>query len=143
MSASDSEFCAIVAGTEPARIVHRDDDTVAFFPLKPAVLGHTLVIPTTHVPDIYELTPSISGRLMATVQAGALALRAALEPEGLNVINSNGRAASQTVFHLHVHLVPRWQDDHIGNIWPPSEAWSETVKDEVADLVRGAWVGFE
>ncbi len=143
MSDDGCEFCAIVAGAVPARIVHRDEHTVAFFPLKPAVLGHTLVIPATHVPDIYELTPEISGPLMATVQAGARALREALQPEGLNVINSNGRAATQTVFHLHVHLVPRWQGDHIGSIWPPSEPWSETVKDEVADLVRAVWDGFD
>lgn len=143
MSDHSCEFCAIVDGSASARIVHRDEDTVAFFPLNPAALGHTLVIPTMHVRDIYDLAPEIAGPLMATVQAGALALREALRPEGLNVINSNGRAATQTVFHLHLHLVPRWQGDHIGNIWPPGEPWSETVKDEIADLVRGAWDGAE
>ena len=137
----DCDFCAIVAGDASARIVHRDADTLAFFPLKPAVLGHTLVIPTTHVPDLYELPPELAGPLLATLHRGALALRAALTPEGLNLINSNGRVATQTVFHLHFHLVPRWSNDHIGNIWPPSEPWPDTEKDEVADLVRGAWEG--
>ena len=66
------------------------------------------------------------------------AIQEALTPEGMNLISSAGEAASQTVFHLHLHVVPRWHGDHIGNIWPPSEPWSETVKDDVADAIRRA-----
>lgn len=75
--------------------------------------------------------------MVATVQVGK-AIREALSPDGMNVINSVGEAAQQTVYHVHFHLVPRWHGDHIGNIWPPSEPWSEAVKDEVADRIRAA-----
>jgi histidine triad (HIT) family protein len=62
----------------------------------------------------------------------------ALDPEGLNIIQSNGRAASQTVFHLHVHIVPRWEDDAVGRIWPPETSYSEEQKDEAWDRLRAA-----
>jgi len=66
------------------------------------------------------------------------ALQKALQPEGMNLISSAGEAASQSIFHLHLHLVPRWKGDRIGEIWPPKKPWSETVKEDMADLVRTA-----
>jgi histidine triad (HIT) family protein len=80
----------------------------------------------------------LAAELMRTAVRVAKVIRDALSPDGMNLISSVGDAAFQTVFHLHLHLVPRWEHDHIGNIWPPSEPWSETVKDEVADLIRAA-----
>jgi histidine triad (HIT) family protein len=133
------EFCKIVAGEADARVVNATEHTVAFFPLKPAVLGHTLVVPTVHVPDIFALSEPIAAAVGQAVLAGAHAIKRALSPDGLNIINSAGAAASQTIFHLHVHLVPRWTDDRVGNIWPPSEPWPEEITDDVADAVRVAW----
>lgn len=138
-SVTACEFCEIVAGRSPARIVGETATTLSFFPLRPAAMGHTLVIPKEHIPDLWSLEAEPAGSIAEAVITMAHALRRALEPEGLNVINSTGEAASQSVLHLHVHLVPRWAGDHIGNIWPPSEPWSEEVKDETADLVRSAW----
>ncbi len=130
------EFCRIVAGELPARVVFEDDNTLSFFPLKPAALGHTLVVPKKHVPDLWSLELDTAVPLAAAILSLSSAIRRALQPDGMNVINSAGKAASQTIPHLHVHLVPRWFNDHIGNIWPPSEPWGEDVKDEVADLIR-------
>lgn len=136
--AEDCEFCEIIRGEEEARIVVATPEVVAFFPLEPATLGHTLLVPRRHVPDLWSLDPGDAGPLaVATVQL-ARAIQEALQPEGLNVINSTGEAATQSVFHLHVHLVPRWRGDHMGRIWPPATAWSETAKDETLQALRDA-----
>ena len=134
----DCEFCQILGGERPARVVWEDENVLAFFPLEPAVLGHTLVIPRQHVPDIWSLTIAESRPLTEAVLRIAHGVRDALSPDGLNVINSSGRAASQSVFHLHVHVVPRWRNDRIGDIWPPAEPWSGEIKDEVLEELKAA-----
>jgi histidine triad (HIT) family protein len=135
---NECEFCKIIRGEEPARIVCSTADTLAFFPLKPATLGHTLVVPKRHLQDLWSADASTGCSLMTTVVRVGHAIQEALHPDGMNLISSAGEAASQTVFHLHLHVVPRWFDDHIGNIWPPSEPWGDAVKDEVAELIRNA-----
>jgi histidine triad (HIT) family protein len=118
--------------------VYRDEHVVAFFPLKPATLGHTLVVPRVHIPDIWSLDDATAQRMAVVTMRLSAAVREALDPEGLNIIQSNGRAASQTVFHLHVHIVPRWEDDAVGRIWPPETSYSEEQKDEAWDRLRAA-----
>lgn len=75
---------------------------------------------------------------MAAVVKLGQAIMEALRPEGMNLISSAGEAASQTVFHLHLHLVPRWEGDRIGDIWPRGDPWSEAELDEVAAMIRAA-----
>lgn len=125
------EFCEIVAKEEPARIVMRSKKVVAFFPLEPATVGHTLVIPTDHIPDIWALDDDMTAKILteATLRV-ARAVRAALSPDGLNIIQSNGPAATQTVQHLHVHVVPRWAGDGMGRIWPPESTSSKRTLGE-------------
>jgi histidine triad (HIT) family protein len=132
----DCEFCRIVRGGLPARIVYESESTLAFFPLHPAVIGHTLIIPKSHVVDFLALDDGIASDLaVSTVHVGR-ALRRALKPEGMNAITSAGKAATQTIFHLHIHLVPRRFGDVIGDFWPPMESWPRDVEDRVAELVR-------
>ncbi|MFE5851830.1 HIT family protein [Streptomyces sp. NPDC056500] len=116
---TECAFCAIVADPSRARVVHQDAHTLAFFPLAPAVRGHTLVIPRSHAPDLWALDDATAARLTQSVLRVGRALYEVLAPDGMNVINSAGAAASQTVFHVHVHLVPRWPGDAMGSIWPP------------------------
>ncbi len=120
----DCDFCAIVAQQEDAREVLRTDQVVAFFPLEPATLGHTMVIPRRHLPSIWHLDDATAAVLATATLIVARAVRDALDPSGLNIIQSNGRAATQTVPHLHVHVVPRWQDDAMGPIWPDDTDWT-------------------
>lgn len=133
-------FCEIGSRVDPdAREVYRDDATVAFFPTEPATLGHTLVIPRRHVADIWQLDDEL-GRGLATVTLRAAhAIRRAMNPDGLNVIQSNGSAATQTVFHLHIHVVPRWEGDAIGRIWPPETNYSDSAKNDAWELIRSAF----
>ncbi len=136
-SDADCPFCEIVQREDPdVREVYRDQHVVAFFPTEPAALGHTLVVPREHVPDVWALTEDLAAELSRAVVRLSAALRGALSPQGLNVIQSNGEAATQTVFHLHVHLVPRWEDDAIGTIWPVETRYTEDQKDEAWARVR-------
>lgn len=132
------DFCRIIQGWASARIVCETDAAVAFLPLEPAVFGHTLVVPRAHVPDLWSIDERLAGRVMQAAVRVSKAVRVALGPDGLNLISSVGEAASQTVFHLHIHVVPRWHNDRIGRIWPPPTAYTDLVKDEIADRIRNA-----
>ena len=139
MTPADCPFCEIVQREDPdAREVYRDEHVVAFFPTEPAVLGHTMVVPREHVPDIWSLSEETAGHLASATVRLAGAIREAVHPEGLNVIQSNGEAATQTVFHLHVHLVPRWVGDAMGPIWPEETDYGEAEKDQTLAAVREA-----
>ncbi|MFB8217693.1 HIT family protein [Streptomyces anulatus] len=129
-------FCSIVAGESPAEVVFESANTISFLPLNPATYGHTLVIPKMHVRDIWEIDLNVANDVAAATLRVAHGIRLALKPDGLNLINSSGAAASQTIFHLHVHLVPRWKNDRVGNIWPPDQPLPEAVREELADDMR-------
>lgn len=109
---ADCVFCQIVAGQTPAVFEARHDDAVAIRPLNPVAPGHVLVLPTTHVPDM-SADPAVSA---ATMRVAAL-VAADLMPADFNLITSKGRAATQSVFHLHLHLVPRAVGDGLALPW--------------------------
>jgi len=135
----DCPFCEIVAREDrDVREVYRDAEVVAFFPTEPATLGHTLVIPRTHVRDIWGMTPDQAAVIARATLDVAHAIRRTISPDGLNVIQSNGEAATQSVMHLHVHVVPRWRDDRLGRIWPPETNYSDAAKDEAWGKLRVA-----
>lgn len=139
MSHEECPFCEIVQREDPdAREVYRDDLVVAFFPVEPATLGHTLLIPRLHVPTIWELPEDLAEHLAQISVRLASVIREAVDPQGLNIIQSNGAAATQTVPHLHIHLVPRWEGDALGRIWPPETNYSEDQKDAVWERLRRA-----
>ena len=106
-------FCAIVAGEAPSHGVYEDERTVAFMDINPATDGHLLVIPKRHAPDLWSIPDEDGLAVFRSVQRVSRALREGLEPDGLNVLQSNGAAALQTVFHYHVHLIPRYHGDGI------------------------------
>jgi histidine triad (HIT) family protein len=120
-------FCKIVAGELPARIVDEDERTIAFMDIAPATRGHALVIPRAHASDLL----SVEGDdLRAVADASQrLAKRASerLGASGVNLINSCGAAAWQTVFHFHVHVIPRYEDDPLKLPWVPTEGDQEQI----------------
>lgn len=129
-------FCAIVEREDrDVREACREQNVVVFFPDEPATLGHTLIAPRLYVSDIWALTPDLAAHLDRATLAVAQALRRSMQPDGINVIQSNGEAATQTVRHLHNHVIPRWSGDPIGRIWPPSMNYSEADKDAVWDAI--------
>lgn len=123
---SQCPFCRIAGRTgEKAHIVCETDDCVAFLPTSPASRGHTLVIPRVHVRDVYEIDPELAGTVMRLAVRIAVAVRAAFQPEGVNLITSTGTVATQTVLHFHLHVVPRWSADGITIGWPRKRDWGE------------------
>lgn len=109
---------------------------MVFFPLEPATLGHTLVIPRRHIPDIWQLPGDLAAHLARVTLGVAHAVKRAMTPDGLNIIQSNGEAATQTVFHLHIHVVPRWHNDAVGRIWPPETSYSNRQMDSAWQAIR-------
>jgi histidine triad (HIT) family protein len=109
--AADCIFCSIVAGDAPATRVDEDDQTIAFMDIHPWTRGHALVIPKKHTPNLYEIE---SGELAAVATAAkrlATRMRDSLDCDGINLLNSAGAAAWQSVFHFHMHVIPRYDDD--------------------------------
>ena len=117
---NDCIFCAIVGGDAPAEIIDSDEHTIAFMDINPAVPGHALVIPRRHSADLLEISPEDLEHTMVAAKRLAGRLRDTLHPEGFNVINACGAAAWQTVFHFHLHVVPRHADDPLELPWVPS-----------------------
>ena len=128
-------FCEIAAGTAGTRLVHEDPHTVAFFPLEPATLGHTRVVPRRHSADLWEMDDTTARHVMRAVLRVGRALRSVLAPDGMNVVSSAGEAATQTVFHTHVHLVPRRAGDAMGRLWPAAGAGFRFADDAAADAL--------
>lgn len=133
--ADDCIFCAIAARSAPAEVVEADDDTIAFMDLNPATRGHTLVIPRHHATDLFEISPE---SLAATVKAAkriAERMPERLGADGVNILNSCGRDAWQTVFHFHLHVIPRYKDDPLRLPWDPAAADGTDIG-AVAELLR-------
>ena len=136
------DFCAITSGADSTtEIVCSGESWLAFFPLEPATPGHTLIIPRTHVPNLWEADGDLAADLMGAAIRVGRAIDTALTPKGMNLISSAGTAAEQTVFHLHLHLVPRWPQDGFGPIWPTDKRHEDPSLDRVADRIREACGG--
>jgi histidine triad (HIT) family protein len=112
-------FCKIVAGEIPASIVDEDERTVAFMDIAPATRGHALVIPRVHASDLLSIDRDDLSAVALAAQRLAARAQARLGAEGVNLLNSCGRAAWQTVFHFHVHVIPRYAGDPLKLPWVP------------------------
>lgn len=110
----DCIFCSIVAGESPAHRVYEDDRTLVFMDLFPAHEGHALVIPKAHRENLFEVEPEDLCAVIRQSRSLAAALRAVFEPDGIAVMQLNGAAAGQTVFHYHMHLIPRMTGEAFG-----------------------------
>jgi histidine triad (HIT) family protein len=135
---ADCVFCGIAAGTVPARVVADTAQTLTFLPARPVHPGHVLVVPRRHVVDIWDLDEKTAAAVGAAVLRAAHAVRAAHRPEGLNIIQSSGAVATQSVFHLHVHLVPRYQGDRMPHLWPAKTDEDPELLDDSARSLRSA-----
>ena len=133
----DCIFCRIVAGELPAHRVDEDEHTVAFMDLNPWTRGHALVVPRRHSRNLYDIEPEDFGHVGSAAQRLALRMRDRLGCDGVNLINSAEPAAWQTVFHFHMHVIPRYDDDPLSLPTRPREADQDELG-EVAEELRGA-----
>ncbi len=131
---SDCVFCKIVAGRLPAAKVHEDDSTLAFMDIGEVNPGHVLVVAKPHVENIYGLDDALAGALLATAARVARAVKAAYSPEGITLYQANGIAAGQTVFHFHIHVVPRYRGDGLKLVWHSRQPAPEQLEASAAKI---------
>ena len=135
MADPDCIFCKIAAGEIPAKKVDEDDDTIAFMDINPWTRGHALVIPREHTPNLYEISDDELARTGTAAKRLARRMKERLGCDGINLINSCEPAAWQTVFHFHVHVIPRYDDDPLQLPTRPQEGDPEEIA-KVAELLR-------
>jgi histidine triad (HIT) family protein len=132
----DCLFCKIVAGEIPGTIVAEDERTVAFMDINPATRGHALVVPRRHAANLGEISSEDFAAVADAARRLAIRAHSALDADGVNLMNSWGPAAWQTVFHLHVHVIPRYADDPLQLPWKPAPGTEVDIA-EAADALRG------
>jgi histidine triad (HIT) family protein len=130
-------FCAIVEGRSPSSTVYEDDHSIAFMDINPALDGHTLVIPRAHIRDLWEIGEEDAAKVMAASVRVAAQIRKALDPDGINIMHATGVVAFQSVFHFHLHLIPRYVGDPIKLPFVPRPG-DRTKIAEIADKIRSA-----
>lgn len=134
---NDCIFCKIANGEIPSATLYEDDDFRVILDLGPATKGHALILPKAHYADLTEIPEELAGKATAVAKKVVTAMKAALPCDGYNVVQNNGEAAGQTVFHYHVHLIPRYKNDHAGVSWKPGEL-TDAIKEEVLEKARKA-----
>ncbi|MCM1498780.1 MAG: HIT family protein [Clostridium sp.] len=132
MKKDDCIFCKIAGGEIPSTTIYENEEFRVFFDINPASKGHCLIVPKEHYSNIFEIEPEVAGRLFSLACVVARKLKAVLDCEGMNIVQNNGEIAGQTVFHFHLHLVPRYTGDTVNVKWVPGEADME----ELAELAQ-------
>lgn len=127
-------FCKIINGEIPANIIYENDKVLAFLDIKPISRGHTLIVPKKHYGDIYDITEDYLKEVVAAAKKISGAVKRGLGAEGVNILHASGVAAQQSVFHFHIHLVPRYRNDGL-NTWPRSKYKGEDFEG-VAEEIR-------
>jgi histidine triad (HIT) family protein len=130
----DCLFCKIVAGELPSTIVAEDERTVAFMDINPATRGHALVVPRRHATDLLEVGEDDLAACAAAAKRLAARAKEVLGADGVNLLNSCGAAAWQTVFHFHVHVIPRYDDDPLKLPWVPGPGDGDEIAAAAAAL---------
>jgi histidine triad (HIT) family protein len=133
--AEDCLFCKIVAGEIPSEIVQEDEHSIAFMDINPWTRGHALVIPRNHSRNLYDIGDEDLGRTASAAKRLAQRMREALDCDGVNLLNSCEPAAWQSVFHFHIHVIPRYDDDPLRLPTRPMDVSQDDLA-AVADELR-------
>lgn len=128
-------FCKIANGEIPAATLYEDEDFRVILDLGPASKGHALILPKTHAANIYELSDELAAKAMILAKKMATVMTDALKCDGFNIVQNNGEPAGQTVFHFHMHLIPRYKNDGVGITWTLGEL-KEEEKEEILAKVK-------
>lgn len=127
-------FCKIVAKNVPATVVWEDELSIAFMDIGSVNPGHALVAAKPHVENIFELDPGLAGAVFQTTAKIAQALKQAFAPQGVTLYQANGSAAGQTVFHFHIHVVPRYEGDGMSLAWPIKNPPRSAIEEAAAKI---------
>jgi len=132
---SDCIFCKIAAGEIPSRKIYEDSDLIAIMDLNPTSKGHSLIIPKEHCTNIYDIDEDIAAKVMKTAKKLATKMTVALNCDGFNLLQNNGETAGQTMFHFHMHLIPRYKDADNNMLKFTSVSFSDEEMDAIRDQI--------
>lgn len=135
MKKDDCIFCKIANGEIPSTTIYENNDCRVIFDISPASKGHALILPKEHYDDVFDMDAETGAKLFSMATAVARSLKKELNCEGMNILQNNGTIAGQTVFHFHMHLIPRYTGDHVQITWEQGEADAEELK-ELAKAVK-------
>lgn len=125
-------FCKIANGEIPSATLYEDEDFRVILDLGPASKGHALILPKCHASNLFELPDDKAEKVLVLAKKIAARLKEGLHADGINLVQNNGRAAGQTVFHFHLHLIPRYEGDTVNVSWKPGELAEEDKKELLA-----------
>lgn len=128
-------FCKIINGEIPSAKLYEDEDFAIILDVGPASLGHALILPKEHYGNLFEMPEELTSKCMNLAKVWGDKLIKGLNADGLNLVQNNGLAAGQTVFHYHLHLIPRYEGDNVGGLWTPGTL-SEEQKKEILEKVK-------
>ena len=132
---SDCIFCKIANGEIPSATLYEDEDFRVILDLGPASKGHALILPKAHAANIYEISDDMAAKAMILAKKMATKMTEALKCDGFNIVQNTGEPAGQTVFHFHMHLIPRYEGDQVGITWKPGTLTDE-VKNEILEKLK-------
>ena len=112
-------FCKIIKGEIPSSVIYEDENVKVILDIAPAAKGHAIMLLKKHVANVFELDAELAAKVFAVVPKVASVIKEELGCDGLNILQNNGEDAGQTVFHLHIHFIPRWKDDSVRIKWDP------------------------
>ena len=135
MKKDDCIFCKIAAGEIPSRKIYEDSDLIAIMDLNPTSKGHSLIIPKEHCTNIYDIDEDIAAKVMKTAKKLATKMTVALNCDGFNLLQNNGETAGQTMFHFHMHLIPRKAGDQAVPEWEHLSLSDDEMK-EICDKMK-------
>lgn len=127
-------FCKLANGDIPTRSIYEDEDFNVILDMGPATKGHALILPKNHSANLYELPDEEAGKVMKLAKKMATQMTEKLGCDGFNLVQNNGETAGQTVFHFHLHLIPRYKDDNQRILWNPTQPSAEEL-DAVKKLI--------
>ena len=131
----DCIFCKIANGMVSSATIYENSDFKVILDVSPASKGHTLILPKEHFDNIFDMDADTAGKLFSLAAAVARALKQATNCDGMNIVQNNGEIAGQTVFHFHMHLIPRYEGDQVQVTWNPGTATQEELN-EIAAAVK-------
>ena len=129
MKKDDCIFCKIANGEIPSKTLYEDEDFRVILDLGPATRGHALILPKEHADNLYELPEDTAAKTFVLAKKMATKMAEKLQCDGLNIVQNNGEAAGQTVFHFHMHIIPRYKNDTVNVTWKQNEADAAVIED--------------
>ena len=128
-------FCKIAAGDIPSATIYEDQDFRVILDIEPASKGHALILPKEHFANLYELSDEVAAKALVVAKKVVAKMTEIVGCDGYNIVQNNGEAAGQTVFHFHIHLIPRYKDDNVTIKWQPG-VLTEELKAEITSKMN-------